>query len=184
MRDDAQKTKLSKFLSLLLRHHPEIAGIQLDEHGWADVDDLLAGMNNKGRRIDEALLDEIVASDAKSRYSFSPDHKLIRANQGHSIPVDVELEAVDPPEILYHGTADRFLPSIRAEGLTRQSRLYVHLSNDVTTARKVGARHGKSVVLTIRAGDMARAGYLFYLSVNKVWLCKHVPAEYILPETE
>lgn len=179
-----KQERLSIFLSLVLRHKPEAAFIQLDEHGWADVDALLQGIQQTGRAIDRESLEQIVATDAKGRYSFSEDHTLIRANQGHSVPVDVELTPTEPPTLLYHGTATRFLPSIRAQGLTRQSRLYVHLSSDVETARKVGARHGKSVVLTIPAKQMYDQGYPFFLSVNQVWLCHAVPATFLQWDTE
>lgn len=174
-----RQERLSVFISLVLRHKPEAAGIQLDEHGWADVKELLDGIRATGRQIDAATLEQIVATDAKQRYSFDETHTLIRANQGHSIPVDVELTETEPPEWLYHGTAERFLSSILSEGLTRQSRLYVHLSADRATAEKVGARHGKSVVLRIRAKAMRDAGYPFFLSANGVWLCQSVPVLYI-----
>lgn len=170
--------KLSKFISLVLRHNPGAANVTLDEHGWADVEALLAGIQSTGRKIDMALLEEIVAADNKQRYSFNQDRTLIRANQGHSIAVDVELEEQEPPEILFHGTATRFLDSIEREGLKSMSRLYVHLSQDVETARKVGARHGVPVVLRIHSGDMYRDGYPFYLSENGVWLTEKVGTKY------
>lgn len=176
-----QKERLSVFLSLVLRHHPEAAGITLDEHGWADVPELLRGVAATGRSVNKTLLEDIVATDAKGRYAFNPDHTLIRANQGHSIPVDVELPEAVPPECLYHGTATRFLDSILAKGLCRQSRLYVHLSQDVGTAEAVGARHGKSIVLRVRAQVMYQDGCTFFLSRNGVWLCEAVPVEYLEP---
>lgn len=171
--------KLSVFISLVLRHKPDAAGIQLDEHGWANVDELIAGINSTGRKIDMEILDEIVRMDSKQRYSFNEDKTLIRANQGHSILVDVELEEKEPPEYLYHGTADRFLDAIMIEGLKPMSRLYVHLSKDEETAIKVGKRHGKPVVLKIRSGEMYNDGVKFYLSQNAVWLTKHVDKRYI-----
>ncbi len=171
--------KLSVFISLVLRHKPEAAGITLDEHGWARVDELLAGIHQTGRRIDRDILEEIVRTDSKSRYSFSQDKTLIRANQGHSIPVDVELKEREPPEFLYHGTAERFLDGIMREGLKPMSRLYVHLSRDGETARKVGSRHGRPVILRIASGNMHRDGGKFYLSENGVWLTKRVDREYI-----
>ncbi len=177
MRD--KNNRLSKFISLILRHHPEAAYIQVDEHGWAKVDELIQGINRTGRHIDLETLEKIVATDEKGRYSFNDDHKCIRANQGHSIPVDIGLKPVEPPEYLYHGTATRFLDSIHKEGLTRQSRLYVHLSPDEATAQKVGARHGKSVVLMIKAKALCDAGQQFFLSKNGVWLCEHIPVQYI-----
>jgi len=177
MRD--KNSRLSKFISLILRHHPEAAYLQVDEHGWAKVNELIKGINRTGRHIDLETLEEIVATDEKGRYSFSEDHKRIRANQGHSIPVDIGLEPTEPPEYLFHGTATRFLDSIHKEGLTRQGRLYVHLSPDEATAQKVGARHGKPVVLRIRAKALCDAGKQFFLSKNGVWLCGHIPVEYI-----
>ncbi len=169
---------LSKYISRVLRHRPEDANIQLDEHGWANVEELLVGMNANGRKIDRETLKEIVRTDKKQRYSFNEDKTLIRANQGHSIPVDVELAEQEPPEYLYHGTADRFLESIRKQGLLPMSRLYVHLSGDVETARIVGKRHGRPVVLKIHSGDMYRDGVTFYRSQNGVWLTKKVDAGY------
>lgn len=171
--------KLSIFISLILRHKPETIGITLDEHGWADVKELIDGINASGHQINMEILEEIVRTDEKGRYSFNDNKKMIRANQGHSIPVDVELDEVNPPEILYHGTATRFLDSIMKEGLKSMSRLYVHLSRDIETARKVGERHGNPVVLKIRSGEMNRDGIKFYLSSNGVWLVKNVARKYI-----
>ncbi len=172
------KARLSKFLSLLLRHNPQAANITLDEHGWADVDRLIAGVKQTGRNIDRDILEEIVASDQKQRYSFNEDRTLIRANQGHSVSVDVELKEQKPPEFLYHGTAGRFLVSIEREGLKPMGRLYVHLSKDIDTAKQVGKRHGIPVVLKIYSGDMYKTGYQFYLSQNGVWLTKNVDVKF------
>lgn len=171
--------KLSVFISLVLRHNPDAAHITVDEHGWADVEELLAGINDTGREINMEILEEIVATDSKQRYSFNQDKTLIRANQGHSIPVDVELKEQEPPEFLYHGTAARFLDAIESEGLKPMSRLYVHLSRDIETALKVGRRHGNPVVLKVNSGDMYKDGYRFYLSENGVWLIKKVDAKYL-----
>ena len=171
-------TDTSKFLSLILRHKPETIGIKLDEHGWADVSELISGIS-KTRPFDMKMLEEIVRTDNKQRYSFNEDKTLIRANQGHSIPVDVELEKKTPPEFLYHGTGEKFVSSIDKEGLLSKSRLYVHLSKDTETAVKVGSRHGKPVVYRVTAGKMADEGFEFFLSVNGVWLTKAVPAEYL-----
>lgn len=170
--------RLSVFLSLVLRHKPDAAGISVDEHGWADVDELLEGMNHTGRVIDFSTLKEIVRTDEKGRYSFNEDKTLIRANQGHSIPVDVELEEQIPPDVLFHGTAVRFLNSIEQQGIKSMSRLYVHLSKDIETAVKVGKRHGKPVVLYIDAKKMREDGEKFYLSANKVWLTEYVAPKY------
>ena len=171
-------TEMSKFIALILRHNPGVIGITLDEHGWANVDELLAGINRQ-HTLTMDQLEEIVRTSDKQRFSFNGDHTLIRANQGHSVPVDVELEQVAPPEYLYHGTAERFLDPIIQQGLLPMSRLYVHLSADEATARKVGTRHGKPAILRVRTGDMQRAGFAFYRSVNGVWLTKRVPVEYL-----
>lgn len=168
----------SKFISLILRHKPETIGITLDEHGWANVDELIAGIA-KTHPIDMAILDQIVAEDEKQRYSFNEDKTLIRANQGHSIPVDVELEEKQPPEILYHGTGEKYVSSINEQGLIPKSRLYVHLSGDEETARKVGQRHGKPVIYKVKSGEMYNDGYKFFRSVNGVWLTKSVPVKYL-----
>lgn len=170
---------LSVFISLVLRHKPEAAGIELDEHGWADVEKLLAGINAAGHKIDRSTLEEIVATDEKGRYSLSADGTKIRANQGHSVAVDVELTPSEPPEILYHGTAERFVHAIGEGGLLPMSRLYVHLSKDVETAVKVGSRHGKPVVFEVESGRMYREGIEFYLSSNGVWLTKAVKPGYL-----
>ena len=171
-------TKTSRFISLILRHKPETIGIALDEHGWANVSELIDGIS-KTQYIDMAMLEKIVAIDNKQRYSFNEDKTLIRANQGHSIPVDVELPETKPPVILYHGTGEKYVKSIDEQGLIHKSRLYVHLSEDEQTAGTVGARHGKPVIYEIFAGEMYNDGYVFYLSVNGVWLTKAVPTKYM-----
>ena len=168
----------SKFISLILRHQPDAIGITLDEHGWADVKELIEGIN-KTKKFTMEDLEEIVRTDEKQRYSFNEDKTLIRANQGHSIPVDVELPEKKPPEILYHGTGEKFVSSIDVQGLVPKSRLYVHLSKDEETAKKVGSRHGRPVIYKVKAAKMAEDGYTFYLSVNGVWLTKTVPPEYL-----
>jgi len=175
---EQELTSLSKFCSKILRHEPEIIGIRLDEHGWADVEELLLGIQQT-RPISREMLEEIVRTDKKQRYSFSEDKRLIRANQGHSIPVDVELPEALPPEVLLHGTGKPFVESIDRQGLLPMSRLYVHLSTDIKTAESVGRRHGKPVVYRVLSGKMASDGYLFYLSVNGVWLTKQVPVQYL-----
>ena len=175
------KESTSKLIALVLRHKPEEIGITLDEHGWANVDELIAGIA-KTQPFDMAALEEIVSTDEKQRYSFNEDKTLIRANQGHSIPVDVELEQKTPPELLYHGTGEKYTASIDVQGLIPKSRLYVHLSPDYDTAVKVGSRHGKPVVYTVAAGEMQKNGYVFYQSVNGVWLTKNVPVEFLRKE--
>lgn len=170
--------KTSKFISLILRHKPEEIGITLDEHGWASVSELIAGISTR-YAFNMDILEEIVRTDSKQRYSFNEDKTLIRANQGHSIPVDVELELKEPPEYLWHGTGEKYVESINRSGLIPKSRLYVHLSQDVATAIGVGKRHGNPVLYRIRSGDMAKQGYKFYLSKNGVWLTKLVPVEFL-----
>ncbi len=171
-------TKTSKFISLILRHRPETIGISLDEHGWANVDELIQGIS-KRQPFSMEMLEEIVRTDQKQRYSFNEDKTLIRANQGHSIPVDVELAEKKPPRILYHGTGEKFVNSIDRQGLLPKGRLYVHLSLDEPTAKAVGARHGKPVIYKILAGEMSDQGYLFYRSVNGIWLTKEVPLRFL-----
>ena len=176
----ANITSTSRFISLILRHKPETIGITLDEHGWADVQALIDGINAIGKyHLDMELLEEIVRTDEKQRYSFSEDRTLIRANQGHSIPVDVELEEKTPPDILWHGTGEKYVSSIDGQGLIPKSRLYVHLSKDIETARNVGSRHGKPVIYKIDCKKMVEDGYHFYLSANQVWLTKEVPSKYL-----
>ena len=182
-KSDRRMKNTSKFISLVLRHNPQVVGITLDEHGWADVQDLIEGINrSEGHFLDMDTLGEIVRTDEKQRYSFNEGHTLIRANQGHSIPVDVELEQKTPPDILWHGTGEKYVSSIDKQGLIPKSRLYVHLSGDADTARKVGQRHGKPVIYTVDAAAMHADGYTFYRSVNGVWLTKNVPAKYLNEE--
>ena len=172
--------QVSKFISLALRHKPQVIGLRLDGHGWAQVDELIDGINRSGRyHVDREIIEEIVRTDGKQRYSFSEDGQRIRANQGHSIHVDVELEQREPPAMLYHGTGEKYVATIEREGLKAMTRLYVHLSTDEATATKVGQRHGKPVIFTVDARQMAADGYAFYLSVNGVWLTKEVPARYL-----
>lgn len=178
MENDDRLVRAGRFISKILRHKPEIIGITLDEHGWANVDELIAGVN-RTLPMDMETLEEIVRTNNKQRYSFNEDKTLIRANQGHSVPVDVELTQAEPPEILYHGTAERFTAAIDAEGLRPMSRLYVHLSKDAETAANVGSRHGKPVVYEVLAGEMHRRGVIFFLSANGVWLTKEVPEEFL-----
>ena len=174
----SRNNSASKFISLILRHKPEAIEITLYEHGWAKVDELLAGVN-RTRPLDMAELEEIVRTDEKQRYSFNEDKTKIRANQGHSVSVDVELQVVTLPELLYHGTGEKYVSSIEAQGLIPKTRLYVHLSGDYETAHKVGARHGKPCVFEVYAGRMAADGHPFYRSINGVWLTKEVPARYL-----
>lgn len=171
--------KTGKFISLILRHKPEIIGITLDEHGWADVSELIAGVQKTRPDFNMEILEEIVSTNNKQRYSFNEDHTKIRANQGHSIQVDVELKEKTPPAILYHGTGEKSVESILVQGLLPQGRLYVHLSKDIQTAINVGSRHGKPVVFNVQSGLMCEDGYKFFLSENGVWLTKEVPPKYL-----
>ena len=176
-----QTTQLSKFLSLVLRHKPGEIGISLDEGGWVDVSILLAALWRQGKPISREDIEHVVATSDKKRFAFSDDGLRIRASQGHSVEIDLDLPPAVPPEILYHGTADRFLPAIRKAGLQKMQRRHVHLSATVQTATAVGQRHGRPVVLHIRSGDMHRAGHVFYLSANGVWLTDSVPPDFIDP---
>ncbi len=170
---------LSKFLSLVLRHRPETIGLALDANGWAGVDDLLARAAEFGQPLTRDILTEIVATNEKQRFTFSADGLRVRANQGHSLAVDLELPAVPPPEFLYHGTARSSLESILREGLVPGRRQHVHLAYAADSARKVGARHGTPVVLRVRALELSDAGHTFRVSVNGVWLTDRVPPEFL-----
>lgn len=171
--------KTSKFLSLVLRHQPETIGVELDEAGWVDVATLLEGCARHGKAISMEQLREMVATNDKKRFEFSPDGLRIRASQGHSVSVELGYAPAPPPEVLYHGTAERNLPSIRAAGLVKGQRHHVHLSAEPRTATSVGQRYGKPVVLEIQSGRMVRDGFEFFLSTNGVWLTDRVPPEYI-----
>jgi putative RNA 2'-phosphotransferase len=173
------QVRTSKFISLVLRHKPEEAGLTLDESGWCRVADLLRGCAANKHRIDREDLEAIVADNDKKRFQFSDDGERIRAVQGHSIIVDLKYDATEPPTHLFHGTATRFLDSIKASGLVKGSRQHVHLSAKRDTAMQVGARHGKPVVLIVFAGEMHRDGYTFYNAPNGVWLVDAVPSEYL-----
>lgn len=169
----------SKFMSLVLRHKPEQIGLELDENGWANVPELIKKMNAALISVDFEMMKMIVATNDKKRFAFNEDETKIRASQGHSITVDVELKAALPPGILYHGTATRFAESIMKAGLSKQQRQHVHLSSLKETAVNVGSRHGKPMVLEVDAKGMAEAGFVFYLSENGVWLTDHVPVAYL-----
>lgn len=176
---DKDRTQMSKFLSLILRHEPERVGLTLGEAGWIGVDELLAAVSRHGKSLTREELDYIVATSDKKRFAFSDNGQCIRASQGHSVEVDLQYPPQTPPEILYHGTATRFLEGIRTSGLQRMDRHDVHLSAETKVTVQVGGRHGKPVLLTIRAGEMHRAGHVFRCSANGVWLVNHVPAQFI-----
>jgi putative RNA 2'-phosphotransferase len=176
---DKEIVKTSKFLSLILRHEPERVGLKLGEAGWVNVEELLQAVNRNGTSLSIDQLKHIVATSDKKRFAFSDDGLRIRASQGHSVEIDLQYAPQTPPEILYHGTAERFLPDIRKDGLQRMARHDVHLSAETKVTFQVGGRHGKPVLLIIRAGDMHRAGHEFRCSANGAWLVNHVPPEFI-----
>lgn len=179
-----QTTRASKFLSLVLRHQPKTAYLTLDSAGWTGVEELLRGCAKARHPLTRKQLKHIVETNAKKRFEFSPDGARIRASQGHSIQVDLAYEPQEPPELLYHGTATRFLDSIRAKGLIKMERHHVHLSAETKVTMQVGARHGNPVLLTIRAIAMTAAGHAFYRSTNGVWLVENVPVAFIqFPES-
>jgi putative RNA 2'-phosphotransferase len=172
--------EVSKFLSRILRHKPEAIGLDLDESGWADVDRFIQLASQHGRQLTRPLLNQIVAENDKQRFILSEDGNRIRANQGHSIPVDLGLLPTKPPDWLHHGTSSRFLESIRAQGLLPGKRQYVHLSLDFKTAMLVGKRHGRPVVVAVHSGKLYQEGHSFLLAANGVWMTKRVPAEHIV----
>ena len=174
----------SKFLSLVLRHQPEIIGLQLDQNGWADVDALLEKTNNYGITLDRETLDLLVATNSKKRFAFNDTLDKIRASQGHSIEVELGYTNQKPPEILYHGTSEKSAPLILDTGLEKRSRQHVHLSSDLETAIKVGQRHGKPFVFNVLAEQMYQDNFQFFISDNGVWLTDHVPTQYLTPNNE
>jgi len=178
MNGNGKDEELGRFLSYVLRHRPSAAGIELDAQGWADVGRLLAGCERAGKKMDRDMLERLVREDGKRRYAFSEDGSRIRANQGHSVEVDVEPDVSEPPETLFHGTASRFLESVRANGIRKGERRHVHLAADMETALEVGRRRGHPALIRVNAGAMHRNGYAFYLSANGVWLCDYVPWAY------
>jgi putative RNA 2'-phosphotransferase len=177
-------TTTSKFLSLVLRHKPEEIGLQMNEEGWANVNELLEKAVHHGMTISPALLDEVVNTNDKKRFAFNADKSQIRANQGHSVDINLNLEAIKPPPVLYHGTATRFLESIKEKGLLAGDRQHVHLSANQEVAVSVGARHGQPIVITVNAEQMAKDGLLFYVSDNGVWLTEKVPVGYLMLSSE
>ncbi len=171
--------KMSKFLSYVLRHSEESIGLVMDDSGWVFVDELLRGAKESGRKLTLSSLHEIVRKNDKQRFELSSDKSKIRARQGHSVPVDLKLESMEPPSQLFHGTAWERLPSIMSAGLQRGSRHHVHLQTDPVKSELVGSRHGKPVVLQIESGIMHQEGFKFFLTANGVWLVDHVPIHFI-----
>lgn len=177
--NEKETTSISKFLSLVLRHQPQLIGITLDEQGWVRVDELLEHTHRYGKTITTPMLNYIVETNAKKRFAFSEDKQRIRASQGHSVDVELGYLPQIPPEFLYHGTGSQSVESILKAGLERGSRQHVHLSADIDTAVKVGSRHGKPVVFNVFSGDMDKKGHVFYISANGVWLTDAVPSEFL-----
>lgn len=177
---ELQRIKISKYLCLILRHKPQKIGLELDKNAWAGTEELLQKLNINGTKLSLDELKEVVKNDNKQRFSFSEDYEKIRANQGHSLDVDLGLAEQEPPEFLYHGTTERNINSIKENGLNKITRHHVHLSVDTETALNVGKRYGKPIVLTVKAKEMFDAGKTFYLSENGVWLTDFVELDYIL----
>lgn len=175
---EEKKKNIGKFLSLVLRHSPDTIGIELDANGWADTKELIAKCAKKGKHFTMDELEEIVATNEKKRYAFNEDKSKIRANQGHSIDVDLSLSPAQPPEFLYHGTADRFCQLIGKEGIKKMNRQHVHLSAHKQTATTVGSRHGRPYIITVLAGKMYADGIAFYQSDNGVWLTDYIDPKY------
>lgn len=179
MTNDKQLIRISKFLSLVLRHQPEKIGIELDQNGWTDVGELLEKANNHGIKFDKETLNHIVETNAKKRFAFNDTFDKIRASQGHSLEIELGYISQKPPEILYHGTSEKSVQSILGTGIEKRSRQYVHLSSDVETAVKVGQRHGKPFVFKVLAEQMYNDNFQFFISDNGVWLTDNVPTKYL-----
>ncbi len=174
-----QQKRISKRLSLHLRHEPEGLGLTLEAGGWVNVDDLIKGFSKTHFKITKEELETVVQENDKQRFSFDETGLKIRANQGHSTEVDLQLEPQTPPDILYHGTSENALTIILKDGLKRMARHHVHLSTDKEMMLKVGQRHGKPILIKVRAKEMQEAGHKFYLSDNGVWLADEVPANFL-----
>jgi putative RNA 2'-phosphotransferase len=181
--NNSRTVRVSKKLSLHLRHAPDHIGITLGPGGWVPVDELLSALANHGFSLTRSELDEVVATSDKQRFAFDETGTRIRANQGHSVAVELDLPVASPPEVLYHGTVDRFLPAIERDGLKPMKRHHVHLSPTMDTATAVGARRGKPVILRVDAAAMTAAGFEFRLSANGVWLAETVPPAYLTQMT-
>lgn len=179
MLKEKQITRLSKFLSLVLRHRPEVLGIELDENGWTSIDDLLKKLATTDKKMSIETLQYVVANNSKKRFAFNDALTMIRANQGHSVKVELDYQPIKPPKILYHGTAQKFIGNIFREGLKKRQRHHVHLSADLKTASMVGKRHGELVILEVLSQKMYEQKMDFFLSENDVWLTDHVPVEFL-----
>jgi putative RNA 2'-phosphotransferase len=179
MISEKENIKTSKFLSLVLRHQPGLIGLELNESGWANVNELIKKANNHGIQLDFNTLQHIVDTNSKKRFSFSDDLNRIRASQGHSVEVDLDYTAQIPPKILYHGTATQNVESILQSGIEKRDRHHVHLSSDIETAIKVGQRHGKIFIFEVHAEQMHSDNFKFYISENGIWLTDNVPAKYL-----
>lgn len=179
MENEKELKNKSKFLSLVLRHQPKLIGIILDQQGWVSVEVLLEKLEAHGKPMSLAELNDVVENNNKKRFAFNEDQKMIRANQGHSVKINLGYEAKMPPEFLYHGTAKQYLDSILKQGIQKRKRHHVHLSADLETAKSVGSRHGSPVILKIPAATMTKEGIEFYLSENGVWLTDFVAPKYI-----
>lgn len=177
--DEKRKTKTSKFLSLILRHKPEVVGLTLDENGWISVDKLIKACDEYGKKFSFAELKEIVETNDKKRFAFDESERKIRASQGHSLEIEIEFEEKVPPKILFHGTAEKKIGIIFAEGLKKMSRHHVHLSEETETARNVGIRYGKPVIFQVDADAMTAENFKFYVSANGVWLTEEVPPKFL-----
>jgi putative RNA 2'-phosphotransferase len=184
MISENENTRISKFLSLVLRHQPDMVGINLDANGWTDVNILLERAGRKGFRISPEVLNYVVETNSKKRFAYNGDKTMIRASQGHSVKVELGYESAMPPDILYHGTAIQNIDSIVKRGLEKMGRHHVHLSSDRETAHMVGMRHGKPVIFEVLAGKMFNGGLEFYLTENKVWLTDYVPAGFLRQESK
>jgi putative RNA 2'-phosphotransferase len=178
--NEKHKKKISKFMSLVLRHRPEYISLTLNENGWANINELIEKARTKNIKFSFEELEEIVATNDKQRFAFNDNKSMIRANQGHSVKtIDLQLEAVKPPEFLYHGTVAKFIDSIKNTGLQKRSRQHVHLSEDLETATKVGSRRGEAIILVIKSHEMFEKEFEFYCSENGVWLTNNVPSKFI-----
>lgn len=177
--NDKQITKTSKFLSLVLRHKPQTIGIELDKNGWTNVDTLILKMNHFGKKVDMQILEEVVEKNNKKRFKFSEDKTKIRANQGHSIEIELNYKPKTPPDILFHGTASKNVGIILSKGLKKMNRHHVHLSLDIETATNVGQRHGKPIIFVVKSKEMSEKGFEFFVSDNGVWLTESVPVEFL-----